>query len=112
MNILYVYFDLPSLRVTEQKRNKKKPKTKHIFIYIYIFPPFIFTCFSLLRILLCVLNPTCDIPFILIDLILIFGVLTPLSTIFQLYHSDQLVNFITCGCDHSYWSISNNKMEL
>jgi hypothetical protein len=48
---------------------------------------------------------------------LIFGVLTPLSAIFQLYHGGQfcggkgrrepptidkqLVNFITCGCESS-----------
>jgi hypothetical protein len=51
---------------------------------------------------------------------MIFGVLTPLSTIFQLYHDNQfsgggsrntrrepptmgkqLVNFITCGCESS-----------
>jgi hypothetical protein len=50
-------------------------------------------------------------------LLFFFGVLTPLSTIFQLYHGDhggggsrstrrepptmgkQLVNFITCGCE-------------
>jgi len=56
----------------------------------------------------------------LIILILIFGVLTPLSTIFQLYHGNQffgggsqstwsesptlgkeLVNFITCDCESS-----------
>jgi hypothetical protein len=54
------------------------------------------------------------------DLILIFGVLTPLSTIFQLFMATsfsgggsrsarreppimgkQLVNFITCGCESS-----------
>jgi hypothetical protein len=28
--------------------------------------------------------------FVTIDLILIFGVVTPLSAIFQLYHGDQL----------------------
>jgi hypothetical protein len=57
----------------------------------------------------------------MVDFDLIFGVLTPLSAIFQLYHGDQLdhvgrslrtrreppiigkqlVNFITCGCESS-----------